>query len=84
MSSYGSFNTLLEGAEFDSGTIDDTNGTRLMIDAEDLHSDGYLTNMAQDRQNIFSKLVQPLRPAHDARARRRGQSHPPGHLARRD
>jgi iron complex outermembrane recepter protein len=58
--SYGSFNTLLYGFEFDSGTIDDTGGTRLFIDAEDLHSDGYLTNEYQDRQNIFAKLVQPL------------------------
>jgi iron complex outermembrane receptor protein len=58
--SYGSFNTLLYGFEFDSGAIDDTNGTRLFIDAENLHSDGYLTNEEQDRQNIFAKLVQPL------------------------
>lgn len=58
--SYGSFNTLLYGFEFDSGAIDDTDGTRLMFDIENLHSDGYLTNEAQDRQNIFFKLVQPL------------------------
>ncbi len=58
--SYGSFNTLLYGLEFDSGAIDDTDGTRMMIDAENLHSDGYLTNMSLDRQNIFFKLVQPL------------------------
>jgi iron complex outermembrane receptor protein len=58
--SYGSFNTLLYGFEFDSGDIADTDGTRLFIDAENLHSDGYLTNEAQDRQNIFAKLVQPL------------------------
>ncbi|MGO8711908.1 MAG: TonB-dependent receptor [Rhizomicrobium sp.] len=58
--SYGSFNTLLYGFEFDSGAIADTDGTRLMIDVENSHSDGYLTNEAQDRQNIFFKLVQPL------------------------
>jgi iron complex outermembrane receptor protein len=58
--SYGSFNTLLYGLEFDSGAIDDTNGARLLIDVENLHSDGYLTNEAQDRQNIFFKVVQPL------------------------
>lgn len=58
--SYGSYDTLLYGFEFDTGAIDDTGGTRLFIDAENLSSDGYLTNEAQDRQNIFAKLVQPL------------------------
>ena len=58
--SYGSFNTLLYGLEFDSGAIADTNGTRLFVDVQNLHSDGYLTNEEQDRQNIFFKMVQPL------------------------
>jgi iron complex outermembrane receptor protein len=58
--SYGSFNTALLGLQFDSGTINQTGGTRLSIDVEDAHSGGYLTNEAQDRQNIFAKLVQPL------------------------
>jgi iron complex outermembrane receptor protein len=58
--SYGSFNTLLYGFEFDSGAIDDTDGTRIMVDLENLKSDGYLTNEGQERQNVFFKLVQPL------------------------
>lgn len=58
--SYGSFNTLLYGLEFDSGAMADTDGTRLFVDLQNLHSGGYLTNEAQDRQNIFFKLVQSL------------------------
>jgi len=38
--SYGSFNTLLYGFELDSGAIDQTDGTRIMLDLENLHSDG--------------------------------------------
>jgi iron complex outermembrane receptor protein len=58
--SYGSFNTLLYGSEFDSGPIDATDGTRVMFDTELLKSDGYLTNMALTRSNAFFKVVQPL------------------------
>ena len=58
--STGSFNTQLVGAEFDSGTIDKTNGTRVMLDVEGLSSDGYLTNMGQRRQNAYIKVVQPI------------------------
>src|ERR1700733_6515331 len=58
--SYGSFNTVLYGAQLDSGVIDQTGGTRVTLDAEGLSSDGYLTNMGQDRKNIFLKAVQPL------------------------
>lgn len=58
--SFGSFDTQLYGLQFDSGAIDATNGTRFSIDGEDSHSGGYLTNEGQDRQNIFSKLVQPI------------------------
>lgn len=58
--SYGSFNTLLWGAELDSGEIDDTNGTRIMLDGETLKSDGYLTNEALWRTNYMLKVVQPL------------------------
>src|ERR1700744_1490872 len=58
--SYGSFNTQTYGLELDSGEIDATGGTRVSLDAEGLSSDGYLTNMGQNRKNIFLKLVQPL------------------------
>ncbi len=58
--SYGSFNTKNYGAEFDSGEIDETGGTRFVVDAQGLNSDGYLTNEGQNRKNLFLKVVQPL------------------------
>lgn len=58
--SYGSWNTLNYGAEYDSGTL--KSGTRFLIDGEGVGSDGYLTNLRQRRQNIYGKLVQPLGP----------------------
>jgi len=58
--SYGSYNTVVYGAQLDSGEIDQTGGTRVTLDAEGLGSDGYLTNMGQNRKNLFLKVVQPL------------------------
>lgn len=58
--SYGSWNTLNFGAEYDTGTLH--GGTRILIDAEGVSSDGYLTNLRQRRQNIYGKLVQPIGP----------------------
>ncbi|HVW72478.1 MAG TPA: TonB-dependent receptor [Rhizomicrobium sp.] len=57
---YGSYNTLLYGAEFDSGEIAETGGTRIMTDLQTQTSDGYLTNESQARLNAFIKVVQPL------------------------
>jgi iron complex outermembrane receptor protein len=57
---YGSFNTLNYGAEFDSGEIAETGNTRIMTDLETTTSDGYLTNESQARLNGFVKIVQPL------------------------
>ncbi len=58
--SFGSFNTQLYGVELDSGTIESTGGTRILADGEGLTSDGYLTNMGQQRENGFIKIVQPI------------------------
>ena len=58
--SYGSWHTQVFGAEFNSGTIDSTDGTRFLVDAESLRSDGYLTNESQQRSNVTLKIVQPL------------------------
>jgi iron complex outermembrane receptor protein len=57
---YGSYNTLLYGAEFDSGEIAYTGGTRIMTDLQTQTSDGYLTNESQARLNAFVKIIQPL------------------------
>ncbi len=58
--SYGSWNTATYGAEIDSGKIEQYNGARLMLDGEGLNSDGYLTDMGQQRQNGFLKYIQPI------------------------
>src|ERR1700761_3804170 len=57
---YGSYNTLLYGAEFDSGEIAETGGTRIMTDLQTQTSDGYLTYESQARLNGYIKIVQPL------------------------
>lgn len=56
----GSYNTLLYGAEFDSGEIADTGNTRVLADLQTQTSDGYLTNESQARLNGYMKIVQPL------------------------
>jgi iron complex outermembrane recepter protein len=58
--SYGSYNTALGGVEVDTGAIASANGATGFIDAEGLHSDGYLTNEAQTRKNFFTKFNIPL------------------------
>ena len=58
--SYGSWNTATYGAEIDSGKIDQYNGARLILDGEGLNSDGYLSDMGQQRQNGFLKYIQPI------------------------
>ena len=56
----GSFNTRIYGAELQSGKLDQTNGTRVLLDVEALTSDGYLTNESQERENGTLKIIQPL------------------------
>ena len=57
---FGSFNTGSYGAEYDTGAIASANGARGFVDAQGLVSDGYLTNTALDRQNVFSKFILPV------------------------
>ena len=56
----GSFNTQTYGGEIDTGVIDRFGGTRILLDGEGTSSDGYLTNMGQQRENGFIKIVQPI------------------------
>jgi iron complex outermembrane receptor protein len=56
---YGSFNTGLEGAEIDTGSIAGSGATGV-IDVEHLKSSGYLTNAGQERGNFFTKFLVPL------------------------
>ncbi len=58
--SFGSFNTQVIGAQFDTGQIAKYNGAAGFIDGESLSSDGYLSNMGQDRKNLFAKFAAPL------------------------
>jgi iron complex outermembrane receptor protein len=58
--SYGSFDTQLYGAQFDTGKIAKFDDAAGFIDAESSSSDGYLTNMGQKRKNIFAKVVAPI------------------------
>lgn len=58
--SYGSFDTQVFGAQYDTGTMAKYNGTAGYIDAESLSSNGYLNNMGQDRKNLFAKFGSPL------------------------
>ena len=58
--SFGSFNTQVIGAEFDTGSLTKYNGAAGYIDGESLSSDGYLKNMGIDRKNIFTKFAVPV------------------------
>jgi len=58
--SFGSFNTSVVGAEFDTGRIDRYNGASGFIDAQSLSSDGELSYMSQSRKNLFAKAVLPV------------------------
>jgi iron complex outermembrane recepter protein len=58
--SYGTWNTQVFGAELDTGRLDRFGGGAAYIDAESLSSDGELTNMGQDRKNIFAKFAAPV------------------------
>jgi len=58
--SYGSFNTQVFGAQFDTGPIAKYGGASGFIDGESLSSDGYLSNMGQKRKNLFAKGEVPI------------------------
>jgi iron complex outermembrane recepter protein len=60
MASYGSFNTQVLGAQFDTGTIAKYNGAAGFIDGESLSSNGYLHNNGIDRKNVFTKFAAPV------------------------
>ena len=60
--SFGSWNTQVYGAELDTGKVNMLGGAAGYIDAASASTDGYLTNMGQDRKNIFAKFVAPVSP----------------------
>jgi iron complex outermembrane receptor protein len=58
--SFGSFNTQVIGAEFDTGQLEKYNGAAGLIDGESLSSDGYLKNLGINRKNLFTKFALPV------------------------
>jgi len=59
-STFGSFGTALEGAEFDTGAIQSLNGASFIGDVERLNSDGFLTDSGSRRTNGYAKGVVPI------------------------
>ncbi len=58
--SMGTWNTKLEGFRFDTGSIAATGGTKLMLSAQELTSDGYLSNSRLWGKNWTIKAEQPI------------------------
>lgn len=58
--SIGSFNTRLEGLEFDSGLLNNAGGARAFLDYKHLTSNGYLTYSGLRRDNVFFKVQRPV------------------------
>ncbi|MDA8416915.1 MAG: TonB-dependent receptor [Betaproteobacteria bacterium] len=59
-SSFGSWNTRLLGAQFNSGNMQNYGDSMLYLSYKDFSSNGYLTNSSQKRQNLFMKFEKPL------------------------
>ena len=57
--SLGSWETAVEGARIDTGTLN-SSGTSAVVNVQNSASDGYLTYAGQRRQSVFAKVVQPL------------------------
>jgi len=60
LGSYGSFDTWLTGAEFNTGDMQQWGDARAMVGYTHTSSDGYLTNASQRRDNVFFKLEKPI------------------------
>jgi iron complex outermembrane receptor protein len=60
--SFGSWNTRVFGAEYDTGKLEQFGGAAGYIDAESSSTDGELTNMGQQRKNVFAKFTAPVAP----------------------
>lgn len=58
--SFGSFHSYVEGASFDTGRLENFGGAAGFIDVESSTSGGELSNMGQDRKNIFVKFEAPV------------------------
>ncbi len=55
-SSFGSWNSRLLGTQFNTGNMPNYGDARLYLSYKDFSTDGYLTDSAQKRQNLFMKF----------------------------
>jgi iron complex outermembrane receptor protein len=60
LGSYGSYNTWLTGVALNTGDMQQWGDARVIVGYNHVGSDGYLTNAAQRRDNVFFKLEKPL------------------------
>ena len=58
--SYGSYDTRLAGAEFDTGVMHDYGDLSAFLNVSGLSSDGALSGATLQRKNIFAKAIKPL------------------------
>ena len=56
----GSFNTTIEGLEYDSGAPKNQNDATAFMDYKQVDSNGYLNYASQKRNNWFFKLLKPI------------------------
>jgi iron complex outermembrane recepter protein len=60
LGSYGSYDTWLAGAEFNTGDLQQLGDTRAMFGYTQSSSDGYLTGASLRRKNAYFKLEKPI------------------------
>lgn len=60
LGSYGSWNTWLTGAQFNTGDLEKWGDARAMVGYDHSSSDGYLDNVGQRRDNVYFKLDKPI------------------------
>ena len=58
--SFGSWNSMLTGAQFDTGAMQNYGDVKAYFSYKEFTTDGYLTNSGQRRQNIMVKFDKPL------------------------
>lgn len=58
--SYGSWDTGLIGAQYNTGVMQDAGDSRLYVSVKGLDSHGFLTEANQERENLFAKFDMPL------------------------
>ncbi len=58
--SLGSWNTQLAGATVNTGSLAALGGAKLLVTAQDMSSDGYLTNSGVGNKNLTFKYEQPI------------------------